>query len=89
MVLLNCPSHHITLGQDIFCLPLQTCSILLLVLGTDLDGPQRWPPLASGFWLDLAKGERHQEVKGEENEVGVFIAPHSGVLLTCSVMSNS
>ena len=89
MVLLNCSSHHITLGQDIFCLPLQTCSILLLVMGTDLDGPQQWPPLASGFWLDLAKGERHQEVKGEENEVRVFIAPHSGVLLTCSVMSNS
>ena len=93
MVSLNCSSHHITPGQDIFHLPLQTCSILLLVLGTDLDGPQQWPPpplpwlLASG-WI-WSKGSTTRRSKGKENEVGVFIAPHGGVLLSHSVVSSS
>ena len=86
MVLLNCSSYRITPGQDIFCLPLQTCSILLLALGTDLDGPQQWPPpwLLASSWI-WPKGSTTRRSKGKKNEVGVFIAPHGGVSLSCSV----
>lgn len=50
--------------------------------------PSPLPWLLASGWI-WPKGSTTRRSKGKENEVGVFVAPHDGVLLSRSVHSGS